>query len=308
MEERNTLENDIQTLIKKSLKPEALEKNLSRRRLLNSVFLVVALIGTVISMLFLAALILGIYKQGAHWLSANFLTNPPSRFPQKAGILPAIVGSLWLTVLTALISIPIGVASAIYLEEYAKDNIYTRIINLSISTLAGVPSIVYGIFGLAIFVRYLAFGRSILSGALTLSLLILPTIIVSAQEAIRTVPMTYRMASYALGASKLQTVFRIVLTTAFPGLMTGVILSLARAIGETAPLITIGALAYVVSVPKTVWDPFTALPIQIYNWSTNPKSDFRELAAAAILVLLGLFLILNAIAVYLRHRFERRLR
>lgn len=253
--------------------------------------------------MFLAALV----SKGIHWLDWQFLTSTPSRFPERAGILPAIAGTLWLMVITAVISIPLGIATAIYLEEYAPRTRTTELIKLNISNLAGVPSIIYGILGLVIFVRFFMLGRSILAGSLTMSLLIMPLIIISAQEALRTVPHQYKEASLSLGATKWQTIRYAVIPSALPGIMTGIILALARAIGETAPVITIGALAFIAYVPRSPMDPFTVLPIQIYNWASRPQAEFQELAAAAIIVLLLLFLLLNSLAVYIRYRATRRL-
>ena len=207
--------------------------------------------------------------------------------------------------LTALFSIPVGVATAICLEEYLPKNKWTYFLQINISNLAGMPSIIYGLLGLAIFVRFFAFDRSILSGSLTLALLILPVIIVASQGAIRAVPMTLREAAYALGVYKWQTLFGQVLPAALPGIMTGVILALSRAIGETAPLIIVGALSYVAFVPESMMDPFTVLPIQIYNWAGRPQEAFHELAAGGIIVLLGLLLSMNTVAVMIRNKFQR---
>lgn len=276
--------------------------------ILDRAFKEIALLTSVISILILAFFLGGIFLKGYRWLDWQFLTGAPSRFPEKAGILPALIGSVWLVALTAAFSIPLGIAAAIYLEEYSKKGVLSDLINLNISNLAGVPSIIYGIIGLAVFVRFLAFDRSILSGALTMSLLILPVIIITAQEAIKAVPRHQREASLALGATRWQTIRHAVLPSAFPGIITGIILALARAIGETAPLITIGALAFIVNIPRTPMDPFTVLPIQIYNWSSRPQKEFSEVAAAAIIVLLLLYLILNATAVILRKKTEKGIR
>lgn len=273
----------------------------------NAIFGVIAGFLSVISILLLGVFLVALVSKGIHWLDWQFLTSTPSRFPERAGILPAIAGTLWLMFITAAISIPLGIATAIYLEEYAPRSRTTELIKLNISNLAGVPSIIYGILGLVIFVRFFMLGRSVLAGSLTMSLLIMPLIIISAQEALRTVPHQFKEASLSLGATKWQTIRYVVIPSALPGIMTGIILALARAIGETAPVVTIGALAFIAYVPRSPMDPFTALPIQIYNWASRPQAEFQELAAAAIIVLLCLFLLLNSLAVFLRYRATRRL-
>ena len=255
-----------------------------------------------------AALILlgDVLLDGLGHLSRHFFTNFASRFPERAGIRAPLFGTAWLLALTALISIPVSIGAAIYLEEYAPRNWATRAIRANIAHLAGVPSIVYGILGLALFVQAMNLGRSILAGALTLSLLIMPVIILSAQEAIRRVPMGIREAAYALGATRWQVVRHQVLPQAMPGIVSGGILALSRAVGETAPLVLIGAVTFIAFTPETASDPFTALPVQIFHWASRPQEEFRGLAAAAIIVLLGILLSLNALAVILRHRLERR--
>jgi phosphate transport system permease protein len=219
-----------------------------------------------------------------------------------------LVGTLYLSALVALISIPVGVSTALYLEEFAGKGRWAKIIEVNIANLAGVPSIVYGILGLAVFVRFFALERSLISGALTMSLLILPTIIIASREAIMAVPQSIRAAAFSLGATKWQTTWHHVLPASFPGIMTGVILSLSRAIGETAPLIMIGALTFVAFLPQGPMDSFTALPIQIYNWVSRPQPEFHELAAAGIIVLLIVLLLMNATAIYIRSKTERRLK
>ena len=237
----------------------------------------------------------------------DFLSSFPSRFPERAGILSALAGTLWLISLVAIISIPIGVATAIFIEEFGGKGKLVQFIDINISNLAGVPSIVYGIIGLTIFVRGLALERSLISGALTMSLLILPVIIIASKEAIRTVPVSIRHAAIALGATQWQTVWSHVLPASFPGILTGVILALSRAIGETAPLIMIGALTYVAFVPEGPMDSFTALPIQIFNWVSRPQQEFHELAAAAIIVLLVVLLAMNSLAIFIRYKMEKKL-
>lgn len=256
----------------------------------------------------LGVLLFQVCVTGFEWLDWQFLNSFPSRFPERAGIKSALVGTLYLTLLVALISIPVGVSTALYLEEFAGKGRMAKIIEVNIANLAGVPSIVYGILGLAIFVRFFALERSLISGALTMSLLILPTIIIASREAIIAVPQSIRAAAYSLGATKWQTTWHHVLPASFPGIMTGVILSLSRAIGETAPLIMIGALTFVAFLPQGPMDSFTALPIQIYNWVSRPQPEFHELAAAGIIVLLIVLLLMNATAIYIRNRTERRLK
>lgn len=253
----------------------------------------------------LAILLADVVHDGAGEIDRRFLTSFASRFPERAGIKAALVGSLWMLGLTAAISFPLSVGAAIYLEEYAKRNWLTRVIQTNIANLAGVPSIVYGILGLALFVRALNFGRSILSGALTLSLLVLPVLILASQEAIRAVPDSIRQAAYGLGATRWQTVRLQVLPMALPGILTGTILALSRAVGETAPLVMIGALSFVAFTPRGPLDQFTVLPLQIFNWVSRPQEEFRQLAAGAIIVLLAVLLLMNTAAILLRNRFQR---
>ncbi|MDW7727393.1 MAG: phosphate ABC transporter permease PstA [Candidatus Methanoperedens sp.] len=271
-------------------------------------FELLCLSATLIALVLLALLLWDAWDKGADWLSIKFLTSFPSRFPEEAGIKSALMGSIWLMVLTAIMSIPMGIGSAVYLEEYARKSILTQLIELNISNLAGVPSIVYGILGLALFVRGLNMERSLISGALTLTLLILPIIIISSREAIRAVPSSIRDASYALGATKWQTISYHVLPAAIPGILTGNILALSRAIGEAAPLLMIGALTFIAFTPESIFDPFTALPIQIFNWASRPQAEFQYLAAAAILVLLALLLTMNAAAIIIRNKYQKNLK
>lgn len=253
----------------------------------------------------LAVLLFHVTREGIRWLDLQFLTEFPSRFPEQAGIKSALWGTVWLITLTAGISIPVGVAAAIYLEEFSPRNRLSQLIEVNIGNLAGVPSIVYGILGLVLFVRFLALGRSVLAGSLTMTLLILPVIIIAAREALRAVPDSIRHAAFALGATRWQAVRAQVLPVALPGILTGVILALSRAIGETAPLVMIGALTYVAFVPEGPMDAFTALPIQIFNWASRPQANFHQLAAAGIIVLLVTLLLMNATAVWIRQRAER---
>lgn len=269
-------------------------------------FRAIALLALLLPLCLLVVLFGEAFLQAAPRLSWDFLTSYPSRRPEEAGILPALAGSAGLMLLTACMALPVGLAAAIYLEEYAPDNAVTRLIELNISNLAGVPSILYGLLGLELFVRAMKFDRSLLAGAATLSLLLLPMVIMASREALRTVPRAIREASYALGADRWSTIRRVVLPMSLPGVLTAVILSLARAIGETAPLITIGALTYVAFLPTSISSSFTALPIQIFNWVSRPQAGFHVDAAAGIVVLLTLMLLLNGSAIWLRARLQRR--
>lgn len=310
-----------------SVAPAQFEPRLQRRRRAGAVFSTACLVVTLTAMATLLILLAAVFWEGWPWLTRKFLANMPSVLsPEEAGMNSAIWGTFWLIGLTALFSIPTGVGAAIYLEEYARNNRITRFIKLNITNLAGVPSIVYGILGLALFVRWLHLDRSLISGALTMSLLILPVIIIASREALAAVPNSIREAAYALGASRWQMVRHHVLPAALPGMMTGVILALSRAIGETAPLIMIGALTYVAFTPggsffseypqtvagvcdwltTAVTDPFTAMPIQIYDWASRPQPEFHHLAAAGIIVLLAALMAMNAIAVALRAWQQRK--
>jgi len=264
-----------------------------------------ALIVLALALVALAALIVDVLRDGAARLSWQFLTSAPSSRPAEAGIYPALIGSLWIMGLTAALAIPLGIGAAVYLEEYGGRGRLSQLIEINIANLAGVPSIIYGLLGLGVFVRTLAMGRSVMAGAATLALLVLPVVILSTREALRTVPPSIREGSYALGATKWQTIWHQVLPGALPGILTGLILALSRAVGETAPLITIGALTYVPFAPDDVWSPFSVLPIQIFNWVSRPQAAFAENAAAAIIVLLALLLSMNAVAIVLRDRAQR---
>jgi phosphate transport system permease protein len=276
------------------------------RKANDTIIYVLSLIGIIVGLVSLVVLLYDSFTDGLPWLSFQFLTSFPSRFPDQAGLIAALTGSIWVIGLTALISFPLGIGAALYLEEYAKQNWFTSFIQLNIANLAGVPSIVYGILGLGLFVRSMALGRSVLAGALTMTLLILPVIIIASREAIRSIPNSHREGAYALGASQWLVTRRIVLSEAFPGILTGTILSLSRAIGESAPMIAIAALVYVRFVPSGPLDRFTVLPIQIFNWMSLPQNDFRGLAAAGIIVLLAVLLTMNSIAIFIRNRYQRR--
>ena len=279
-----------------------------RKAFMSQAFAILCLMATVFCVLVLVVLLASIFYRGFPWLTTTFLTSYPSRFPAKAGILPALVSSIWLIGLTTLFSVPIGVGAAVYLEEYAKASRWRNLVQLNISNLAGVPSIVYGILGLGLFVRALMLQRSILAGALTLTLVVLPIIILAAQEALRSVPDSIRRASYALGATRWQTVRYQVLPASLPGIMTGVILAISRALGEAAPLVAIGAATFITFVPKSPADEFSSLPVQIFDWASRPQADFRDVAAAGIIVLLSLLIVMNAGAVFVRYRYGQRIR
>lgn len=278
------------------------------KRFKDKLFQYIGIISLIGSLLVLLVLIVDVLIDGMPRLSWQFITSLPSRRPENAGILTAWAGTVWIMVFTAIIAFPIGVSAGIYLQEYAKNNWVSRFLELNIANLAGVPSIIYGLLGLEIFVRGMNLGASVLAGALTLSLLILPIIIVATREALRAVPYSIREASYAMGASKWQTTSLQTLPAAFGGILTGVILALSRAIGETAPLIVIGALTYVPFVPSSPTDAFTVLPIQIFNWVSRPQAGFFVNAAAAIIVLLTLTFLLNGIAIYLRNKWQKKVR
>lgn len=276
------------------------------RRTVGKLFAAVCFIATVLGIVVLAVLLIDIVRDGASRLSFDFLRNFPSRFAGRSGIKPALYGSIWTLVMTALVAFPVGVGTAIWLEEYSPRNRFTRLVQTNIANLAGVPSIVYGILGLALFVRFAGLGRSVLAGALTLALLILPVIIIASQEAIKAVPTSIRLGAYALGATRWETIRYHVLPLALPGVLTGTILALSRAVGEAAPLILIGALAFVPFTPDGPLDEFTVIPIQVFNWISKPQPAFHEIAAAGSIVLLVLLLTLNAAAIVLRNRYSRK--
>ncbi|MFC0188186.1 phosphate ABC transporter permease PstA [Fictibacillus aquaticus] len=288
------------------IKKETVRKRMGRRIAANSTAKGIFIAATMFALVVLAVLLYRIGSEGMEYLSLEFITNFASRMPERAGIWAALIGTLWVMAVTAPVSFILGVGTAIYLEEYAKKNAFTRFIQINISNLAGVPSIVFGLLGLTIFVRLLELQRSVLAGGLTMALLILPVIVVASQEALRTVPRDLREASYGMGATKWQTIRRIVFPAALPGILTGTILALSRAIGETAPLLVVGALAYVAFVPENLFSQFTVLPIQLYNWTSRPQEDFHMLAASGIIVLLIILLIMNSIAVYIRNKFHKR--
>jgi phosphate transport system permease protein len=326
----------------------AFQSRLATRHRVGRAFGVACMLSTWLGIAVLFVLLAGVVWQAAGWLNWSFLTNFDSRHPEQAGILAGLWGSLWLILFTSLFSVPIGVGAALYLEEYSRDTWLKRVIQVNLSNLAGVPSIVYGILGLTVFVRMfgifeahpkvvgvplifaemqvpLPLGRTIISAALTLSLLILPVVIVASQEALRAVPASIRQAFYALGATQWQTTRNQVLPVAMPGILTGVILAISRAIGETAPLVMIGALTYVAFTPGDIsspadvftnpngvaeapFDTFTALPIQVFNWVSRPKTEYQHVAAAGIIVLLMVLMVMNGAVIWMRHRFQKRIR
>jgi phosphate transport system permease protein len=287
--------------------PDQQADYLASRRRTGQIFELLCLAAILIALLTLAILLVDVAVRGWTTLDWQFLTSYPSRFAANAGIMAALFGSLWLIGLTALFALPTGVAAAVWLEEYQiRKNWLSRLVEVNISNLAGVPSIIYGLLGLGLFVRALHLERSVLAGALTMALLVLPIIIINTREALRAVPGSQREAAYALGATRSQVVWGVVLPLAQPGILTGLILALSRAIGETAPLITIGALTFIAFTPTSPMDPFTVLPIQIFNWVSRPQKEFHAIAASGILVLLVVLLSMNSFAIILRDRARRK--
>ena len=286
--------------------PAMSARRIARRRQADVLFQVSALAVLCLALAALAALVVDVWMDGAPRLSWEFLRGYPSRRASQAGIWHALTGTVFVILVTAVLAVPVGVGAAIYLEEYGTRSRLARLIEINITNLAAVPSIIYGLLGLGLFVRMLGMGRSVLAGGATLALLVLPVVILATREALRAVPGSIREGSYALGATKWQTIWNQVLPVALPGILTGLILALSRAIGETAPLITIGAVTFVTFAPESVWSSFTVLPIQIFNWVSRPQTAFQANAAAAIVVLLVLLLSMNATAVWLRDRFGRK--
>jgi phosphate transport system permease protein len=280
---------------------------LARRKLAGTIFLGACLMAVGLLMLALVLLMYEVITKGLPYVDLDFLTSFPSRRAERAGVLPALIGSLEIGLIVGVITFPVGVGAAVYLEEYARDTRLNRLLRTNIANLAGVPSIIYGIFGLALFVRALGLGRSPLAAALTLALLIMPIVIIATMEALRAVPDSQREAAYALGATRWQMVKRSVLPAAAPGILTGIILAMARAIGEAAPLIVVGAASFVTFLPSPLQPGFTVLPIQVFNWASRPQDDFQGIAAAAIIVLLLMMLLLNGLAIVVRARLSRHL-
>jgi phosphate transport system permease protein len=263
---------------------------------------------TCVSLVILGVLLWTIFDRASDWLSWHFITNMPSRRPGIAGLNSALWGTIWVISLTALFAFPLGLGAAVYLEEYAPKNRWTRLLQLNISNLSGVPSVVYGLLGSGIFVELMNLGRVVVAGALTMALLVLPIIIITSQEAIRAVPPSLRQAAFALGATKWQVARHHVVPAAMPGILTGTILAISRAVGETAPLLVVGASVSLLFNPDGLTSKYSALPIQIYDWTSRPQDEFRGLAAAAIVVLLVVLLVMNATAIFLRQRFSRNAR
>jgi phosphate transport system permease protein len=282
--------------------------NHRKARIIDKTFKYIGLAFTVFALLVLAVLIVDILFKGLGRINWSFFTNLPSRHAANSGILTALAGMLSLLFFTILIAIPIGILAGVYLQEYGTNNKFAKFIEINIANLAGVPSVIYGILGLTIFVRLFGFGNSLLAGAFTLALLILPIIIVATREAIRAVPGTLREASYGMGATKWQTTRRVVIPSALGGILTGIILSISRAVGETAPLLVIGALVYVPFIPEGPNDQFTTLPIQIFNWVSRPQAAFITNAAAGIIILLLITFILNGIAIYIRSKWYKNIK
>jgi phosphate transport system permease protein len=276
------------------------------RRRLDVLFQGTAMLVLVLALASLGALIYDVWQDGSGRLSWDFITAFSSRRPEQAGIWHALTGSIYVILVTALLAVPVGVAAAIYLEEYGTRNWTAKLIEINITNLAAVPSIIYGLLGLGLFVRMMGLGRSVIAGAATLALLVLPVVILSTREALRAVPGAIREGSYALGATKWQTIWHQVLPMAMPGILTGLILALSRAIGETAPLITIGAVTFITFTPDSLSSPFTVLPIQIFNWVSRPQLAFHANAAAGIIVLLALLLTMNGAAIWLRDRYQQK--
>ena len=282
------------------------QRRMAWRQWKGRAFHALCLLAVGVALAMLVVLLVYLARQGLSRVSWDFINSFPSRDPAQAGIKAALLGSIYVVAIAAVVAFTLGVGAAIYLEEYAARNWRTRVIQVNITNLAGVPSIVYGILGLEIFVRTLGLGRSVLAGGLTMALLVLPIIIIAAQEAVRAVPPSIREGGYALGATRWQAIWHLVLPQAFPGILTGVILAVSRALGETAPLIVMGALTFVPFAPDSPLSRFTVLPIQIFNWTSRPQAGFHEAAAAGIIVLLALLLTMNAAAIILRNKFQRR--
>jgi len=282
------------------------KKQISKRITKNKLAKGIFFMATIFGMIVLATLIIRIVTQGIGYLDFSFLTNYASRRPEDAGIKAAILGTIWVMSITIPVSLILGVGTSIYLEEYAPKNKLTRFIELNLANLAGVPSVVFGLLGLTVFVRLLEMGRSILAGGLTMSLLILPVIVVASKEAIRSIPQEQYEAAYAMGATKWQIIRTVVLPAATPGILTGAILSLSRGVGETASLLMIGAMTFIAYTPTSVLDGFTVLPIQIFSWASRPQAEFQAVAAAGSIVLLIILIVMNSLAIVIRNKYSKR--
>lgn len=290
----------------KMIDQQLVSKKMGGRLALNQAFKGIFIVATLFALVVLAVLLYRIFTQGYSFFTLEFFQNYASRRPEQSGIKAALVGSLWIMAVTVPTSLILAVGTAIYLEEYAKKSKLNTFIQTNISNLAGVPSIVFGLLGLTVFVRFFELGRSILAGGFTMALLVLPVIVVASQEAIRAVPKDLREASYGMGATKWQTILRVVLPAAIPGIVTGSILAFSRAIGETAPLLVVGAFAFVNYLPENVLSTFTVMPIQIYNWAARPQLEFQNVAATGIIVLFIFLIVMNSVAVLIRNKFQKR--
>ena len=290
-----------------SLQPNnTFNSHLKSRAIRGMVFYGVCLVCVCVGIVALGTLLIQIISDGWSWLTWHFLSDYPSRHPEEAGMMSAIFGTLWVMAMTGIFAVPVGIGSAMFLEEYAPKNKLMQVVEINLANLAGVPSIVYGLLGLAVFVYWMNIGRTALAGSLPLALLVLPVIILASREAVRAVPNAHREAAYALGADKWQVIRMVVFPGAFPGILTGSILALSRAIGEAAPVIAISALVYITFVPTSPMDRFTVMPIQIYNWVSRPQEEFQNLAAAGIIVLLVVLLSMNALAIFLRNKYQTK--
>lgn len=285
---------------------DTVAKKMRSRLAVNGIYKGIFLLATSFALIVLAILLYRIFTQGFSYLTPEFFQNFASRRPNASGIKAALVGSLWVMAVVIPTGLILGVGTALYLEEYAKKNKFTNFLQINIANLAGVPSIVFGLLGLTVFVRFFDLGRSILAGGFTMALLVLPVIVVASQEAIRAVPKEMREASYGMGATKWQTIRQVVLPAAIPGILTGSILAFSRAIGETAPLLVVGAFAFVNYLPESFMSTFTAIPIQIFNWASRPQADFQNVAAAGIIVLFIFLIVMNSVAVLIRNKFQKR--
>ena len=304
-----TTKSDAQTTRKSGPEGPVFKPSTSGRYALDRLFSVLVLVATLIGLVVLAVLLIDVSRDGLPRLNWEFIASFSSVNPEAAGIWPALLGSLWLLVLTAVVSVPLGIGAAVYLEEYAADNWLTRLVEINISNLAGVPSIIYGLLGLGIFVNLLGpitGGQSLISGALTLSLLILPVIIIAAREALRAISDSVREGGMALGATKWEVIWGHLLPMALPGALTGTILALSRTIGETAPLIVVGAATYITFSPEGPLSRYSALPIQIFYWVSQPQPGFQAAAAAGIVVLIAVLVLTNSVAIYLRNKYQTR--
>ncbi|MGV2622108.1 UNVERIFIED_CONTAM: phosphate ABC transporter permease PstA [Halobacillus marinus] len=287
-------------------KEQTIKRRMEGRVAVNKIMMALFGLATAVGLIFLVLLFYRVLTQGIGYLSWDYISNFPAPYPEEAGIYAGLIGSIFLMIIVAIVSVVIGVATAIYLEEYAPKNKMTDFIRVNIQNLAGVPSIVFGLLGLTFFVYMFSFGYTLLAGGLTMALLILPVIVVAAQESIRSVPAEIKEASYGMGASKWQTIQRVILPAAVPGILTGTIIALSRAIGETAPLIIVGAATAIYTLPESLLAKYTVMPIQIYNWTGRPQEEWQFVAGAGIIILLAVLLLMNSIAVVIRNKYQKR--